>query len=184
MDNCPVSGKPCSKYKGFNVAEKTGSKVNNYIVCEDCLFNNQNSKLSIVQEDIACTCGTKLSGIMKGERIGCAKCYDFFEDMKYIISSIQNLKEPMHTGRSPVLWKMQQAESTTCSQFFSDVQNKIKTAVQKEDYKKAIWLRDQIKKFQEIEVRYIQSNDQQSPLIKREIVEFIYEFRENENNLF
>lgn len=184
MDNCPVSGKPCLKYKAFHVTEKMGVKTNSYVVCEDCLYNNPSSKLSIAQEDVSCACGTKLSDIMKGSKMGCANCYDSFEDMKYIISAVQNIKDPNHTGKAPYLWKMKQAEDTTCAQFTTSIKQKIKSAVEVEDYKKAIWLKKQIEIFYEIEKKYLKANEEQTPSFLKELVEFIYNFREQESELF
>lgn len=178
MSKCPINGKPCSKYKPYHITEKVSGKVENYIVCEDCLYN-KTSNLNLSNEDLTCVCGTKLNEILKGGRIGCAKCYEVFKDYIYqIVSVVQNIKDPKHVGSAPYLWKWQQAENTSCAEFVDEIKLKIKELADKEDYKKAQKLKKQLDSFQEIEIKFLKADEEQAPCVKKELVQFIYEFRE------
>lgn len=181
--NCPINGKPCSKYKAFHLTENVNEKVENYMVCEDCLYTHISKNSNQVAEEV-CSCGTKLSDVLKGGRMGCSKCYDFFgSNIGYVLATIQNLKDPKHIGRTPYLWKKQQAENTSCSEFAEEMRRKIDRCIERQSYKEAAWIKTQIQKFQEIEKRYINSDKEQASSIKTELVDFILQFRDQDLSL-
>lgn len=176
---CPINGKPCVKYKCFHITEKQGEKVETYMVCEDCLYISATSKIKMSDEDVSCDkCGTKLEDVLKGSRMGCARCYDCFEGtIEHVIRAVQD--GDRHAGRIPTTWKMEQAEIADPVKFLTELKQKYRIAVKSERYEKASVLNSNISEFESLIEKY---EKERRPLsIKKEIADLIYKIRESES---
>lgn len=179
--NCPMSGKPCNKYKGFYVTEKNGEKVTNYQVCEDCLYINASKNAEIASEEKKCkTCGKTLGEIVKESRMGCADCYcEFDSAMEYIIAAVQN-SNTRHVGRSPYTWRKQQAENTNPVSFATELSQRMKIAKREENYRLAAKIKVHLDEFNKKLSEYHESNEERAPVLRQELAEFIFNYRESE----
>lgn len=127
---CPVTGKNCLKYKGFNMEGK--------LVCEDCLHKKPEAIKSVV-EILCSSCGTSLADVAKGGKLGCPSCYDSFsETMPYIIGSLQGGDSGMkHFGRIPKGFLMNMAKSTSLEEIREEITMRMKSASIEEKYSEA-----------------------------------------------
>lgn len=178
--NCPINGKPCSKYKGFHITEKDGEKIKTYQVCEDCLYLSASKNTEISSEEKKCkTCGKTLGEIIKESRIGCADCYtEFGSAMEYIIAAVQ-MGGTKHKGKAPYLWRRQQAEKTDPISFATELSQKMKIAKRDEDYKIAAKIKTTLDEFSKKLSAYHEANDQQVPALRQELADFIFNYRES-----
>ncbi|NBT57381.1 hypothetical protein EBT16_01210 [bacterium] len=176
---CPLNGKPCLKYKCFHITEKNGEKVETHMVCEDCLYISATSKIKMSEEDVSCdSCGMKLEDVLKGSRMGCARCYDAFEGtIEHVIKAVQD--GDRHVGCTPTTWKMDQAEKTDPVKFLAELKQKYRIAVKSERYEKAAVLNSHIVKFEELLERY--EKEGRSPPVQKEIALMVYDIRESES---
>lgn len=135
-DKCPITGKPCSKHRGYTVTEKKGDDSRAYAVCEDCM--HLKNDLSIGDEHPPCSrCGTTLDSIVRSSKIGCAHCYEHFsEPIEFIIDSAQG-GESTHVGRVPESFKRSQAASVNPVKFASDLVAEIRRASNEGRYEEA-----------------------------------------------
>lgn len=182
--NCPLSGKPCNKYKGFHVTEKKGDEVKDYTVCEDCL-HTQFSKLEVKKPAPCSNCGTTIESIMQGGKTGCEKCYfEFDEPLSHIISSIQNgNRDIRHTGRIPEDWLMKNAEETSPIKFATELAYKLKFASKNEEYHKASFIKQKLEELTPLLTRLQGADEERAPEIKKALASFIYQFRKEEKLL-
>lgn len=181
--NCPISGKPCSKYRGFYITEKHGDKLNTFQVCEDCLYlNASKSNVEIIQEESKClTCGKTLGEIVKDSRVGCADCYDNFKhSMQYIISAVQATTES-HKGKSPELWRRQQAEQSDPVSFATELSQKMKIAKRNEDYKAAAKFKSILDSFMVKLSEYHEADGERALVLRQELADLIFIYRESES---
>ena len=176
---CPLNGKPCLKYKGFHITEKHGENAENYMVCEDCLYISAASKIKMSDGGISCdSCGLKLEEVLKGSRMGCARCYDCFEGtIGHVIKAVQDADR--HVGIIPTTWKMEQAEKTDSLKFLTELKQKYRIAVKSERYERASALNSDIIRFEELLGRH--EKEGRSPPVQKEIATMIYEIRESES---
>lgn len=149
---CPITGKPCLKHKGYSVTEKKGDEQRSYSVCEDCMYMNES--LSFEDELGPCPrCGETLESIVKSSRIGCAKCYDHFDEpLAHMIAAVQAAPgyEKKHVGSIPESYKKSLAESTTAVKFATEMAQKMRLAQKEERYEAASEFRatmDRVKEF-------------------------------------
>lgn len=183
--NCPLSGKPCNKHKGFYITEKHGEKYDTYQVCEDCLYlNASKSNFEIVQDENKCeSCGKTLGEIVKDSRVGCAKCYDNFKySMEYIITAVQGTTES-HVGSPPYLWRREQAEKTDPISFATELSQKMKIAKRNEDYKNAARFKSSLDAFMVKLSEYNDSDGERSVVLRKEMADFIFQYRESAQGL-
>lgn len=176
---CPLNGKPCVKYKCFHITEKHGDKIETHMVCEDCLYISATSKIKMSDEDIACdSCGLKLDEVLKGSRMGCARCYDCFnKTIEHVIKAVQY--GDRHVGRIPATWKMEQAEKTDPLKFLTELKQKYTMSVKSERYERASEIKLSIINFEKLLERY--EKEGRSPLLRREIATTIYNIRNLES---
>jgi protein-arginine kinase activator protein McsA len=135
-DKCPVTGKPCSKHRGYTVTEKKGDDSRSYAVCEDCMHLKED--LRVGDEHPPCSrCGTTLDSIVRSSKIGCAHCYEHFsEPMEFIVEAAQ-AGETIHIGRAPESFKRSQAASVDPIKFASDILADMKRASKEGRYEDA-----------------------------------------------
>ena len=175
--NCPIS----LKYKGFHVTEKKDGKTNSYSVCEDCLHKEAATSTieALVDKNSCSNCGATLNEILKGSRMGCAKCYDNFDaTLEHMLAALHNISKAKHTGRIPLLWKVKQAEETNPVTFLAELNQEMDEIIDQEKYEKVCKIKKDISEFNEILFRYKSADESQAPLIKKELVSFICEYRE------
>lgn len=128
MDNCPLSGKPCSKAKTFHVTEISNNGTKNLNLCQSCIegylsvngggfhptqtvvekmldllkfksLNTPKPEIECISEEKCPKCNTGLSDIFKG-KIGCPNCYAKFEkELKEISIKLGN--GITHVGKVP-----------------------------------------------------------------------------------
>lgn len=179
--NCPINGKPCSKYKGFYITEKKGEDVKTYQVCEDCLYLSSSNTTS--SEIKKCSgCGKTLAEIVKDSRFGCDKCYVEFESsMEYILATVQGVSDASHKGRKPYLWRKEQAETSSPVSFATELSQKLRIAKKNEDYKLAAKLKSTLDFFGSKLSEYHNADEERAPSIKKELAEFIFKYRESES---
>jgi protein-arginine kinase activator protein McsA len=177
---CPINGKPCVKYKGFQVTEKVGEKAQTHTVCEDCLYLSSTKNIQVMDDDETCSsCGTALSDILRGKRIGCASCYDQFNrTMGHIIDALQGGFDLRHKGDPPYLWKIEHAEKTDPSTFASELSRAIEAAMDWEMYERVPALKEKLDAFRALVKKYESADEQQAPSVRREIAEFVFDYRE------
>lgn len=182
---CPLSGKPCNKYKGFHITEKAAGKVETHSVCEDCLYTQFQKKENENELLKPCSkCGTTLDTVIKGGQLGCAICYEEFgENLIYIISALQGgNKDIKHTGNVPESWKISEAEKTIPIKFATELAYKLKSASKNEEYEKASFIKNNLEKFSTLLLRLQQADEERAPSIKKALADFIYEYRKNESS--
>jgi protein-arginine kinase activator protein McsA len=129
---CPITGKPCVKYKGYSVTDKKKS----HAVCEDCMHHK--SDLLIASPVSSCpSCGMTLDGIVRSAKTGCANCYEHFSTMiVHMVAAVQGGADT-HKGEPPASFKMAVAASVNAVAFASDILAKMKTAAKEERYEEA-----------------------------------------------
>lgn len=181
--NCPINGKPCTKHKGFHVTDKHDGKVETYQVCEDCLYLDTTKKIGSPVAEVTCeSCGVTLNEIIKGGRVGCAQCYTKFgESMAGVIAAVQaSTSETQHKGRTPYLWRLEQAEQTSPVSFATELSQKVRLAKRNEEYKSAAKYKKSLDAFQEKLSEYHEADERRAPALRKELADFIFEYRESE----
>lgn len=173
--NCPITGKPCLKHKGYTVTEKKDGEGKTHSVCEDCLHLNRDVWVS--DEFGACpSCGTTLESIVKNSRIGCAGCYSHFETpLPFIIASVQAGAES-HKGKPPQSHKKLVSESTRAVAFATEILVKIKSSSRDEKYEEAARLNSILLKVKEL----ISRSDEKGELLpadREELSKIIMDYR-------
>ena len=101
-------------------------------------------------------CGMSYGEFKQDSKFGCAECYSAFGPLIY--SNIKSLQgSSSHTGKKPVrLERKQMSEALSRAKQENDPKEQLeiylekqKEAVLSEDYEKAAWYRDEIKKLRE-----------------------------------
>jgi len=183
MDNkkCPITGNNCDNFKHFQVTNIKNKSLNSINICEDCLVElNSNSH-------ICDFCGLTLEELVKNLKMGCQNCYYKFE--KFLLLGLEKFQknpdstvELKHTGRIPHSWKKQQIENLDPKKFLLELKQKLALSVKKENYDKASDLKNKIFAFENF-IRKIEENKsdfEQVALIKKQICDFIFSFREED----
>ena len=198
MNKCPITGKTCLKFKAFSVTNVQNNKADSLAICEDCLHQIDDKniiKCPVVENEpkpeakICCpSCGLSLEELLKKSRLGCKECYDFFQ--KPLIIAFEKLqrtpsvkeKELKHVGKVPVSWKKKQAEETDPKKFILELKQKMALSIRSEDYRLAGELKNIIKGFEALVIKLdsFENDQEQKALIKNQISDFIFLFREKE----
>ena len=88
-------------------------------------------------------CKMSFNEISRTGRVGCARCYKFFEkQLEPAIAKIH--KTTVHVGKKPV--RPETAEKTAENDTVAELKKQLKEAVEKEEYERAAVLRDEIKR--------------------------------------
>ncbi len=109
------------------------------------LFENIKDKSEESTEEITCSnCGLTLSRFKKTGKLGCAKCYeDFNEYLQPVIQGIHGHKH--HIGKSP----KRLSPDIKLQKDIEDLSVELEDAVKKEEFEKAAEIRDEIKRVKE-----------------------------------
>lgn len=152
--NCPIDGKPCSKYKSHTVKDSEGKS---HVVCEDCVAKRG---LKVESGFGACPrCGTTMEQIVKESRVGCAGCYDHFETpLSLVIASVQ-VGANKHVGTPPISFRRSLAGSTRPVEFATELLVKMKAAAKNGRYEEAAELRDLLKEVKKLMSRSDEMGD-------------------------
>jgi protein-arginine kinase activator protein McsA len=171
---CPITGKNCTKYKCFAILHGKSGKTEGYLVCEDCMHQNNNSIIAPNNDQHCDRCGISLSEIIKGSRFGCPHCYDSFPDaLPYIVASVQMTnQEVKHTGRMPTRFVMENSKSTTKQDFMNELSEVIKKAAEKENYTEAAKIKKILDNFSRIP-----DEERRDARSMNELALFIFKFR-------
>lgn len=185
---CPITGKPCCCPKLYNVVSIKNKKIEDIKICIDCLPNLETYDGESKIQDCCDFCGMTLDELLQHSKMGCSRCYEKFE--KPFIFSLEKLqripnrekKEIKHVGSVPYLWKMQKAENTDPKKFLLELKQKLAISIRREKYKKSQDLKYKIIAFESFlkKIDEFKNDEQQVNLIKKQVYEFIYLFRESE----
>ena len=189
MNNkCPITGKFCEHYKFYKITDLDKGKVNNFNVCESCVDKLDLIKeLKDIKEDICEFCGMTLQELAKSGHMGCAKCYNKFENpLIFSLEKLQKIpikepKELKHVGRVPYSWKKKKAQENPPEDFLKELNNKLKEYCSEEHYEKASEIKNFIIAFESYVENYKEnlSDEEQLILIREQMTEFILNFRES-----
>lgn len=196
MHKCPITGKVCLKFKAYQVTNIEKKDIDVISICEDCLSQIDNKNI-LKNEDkpkeepkLACKyCKLTFDELIKKSRLGCEKCYYMFEKpLTIALEKLQKLppnfdkKELKHTGRVPTQWKKKQAAQTNPNDFLNELKLKMQHAIDEEKYELAGEFKNIIIGFDFLIERLdeFKSDQEQYNLIRDQISEFIYLFREKE----
>lgn len=170
---CPITGKNCHKHKAFSVEYNS----NTHLVCEDCMHSNAEVKPDQQDDHGPCPrCGTALDQVVRTSRLGCATCYDHFDEpLSYIIASVQFGGENKHIGSVPETFKRSRAESTNAVRFATEIAQKIKTATKEERYEEASRLNAILTKVKAI-IQAAKEDGELDPESKAELAEVVYQY--------
>ena len=119
--------------------------------------SSENSGDRKAASELSCpNCGMSYGEFTRDSRFGCSECYSAFGPL--IFRNIKNLQGGnTHTGKKPVLMQAKQGRQVNVMPEKKEIspeeqleiyREKQKEAVRNEDYEKAAWYRDEIKKLQ------------------------------------
>lgn len=189
MIRCPITGKSCIKFKGYHVTNVADNNASDSMsVCEDCLCDLDKKNIKKEKSEFVCSCGLSLEELLSKSRMGCAKCYEVFEKpIQIALEKIHrtpdiSMKEIHHVGRVPISWKKRQASETDPKKFILELKQNLAICIKEENYKLANELKYIIKGFESLlkKIDEFKSDKEQQELIKNQISEFIYSYREKQ----
>lgn len=142
---CPFSKEPCNNPKYFHVDDLINGEIHQLDLCASCFLEHYkilgpeqqlNSIISSILElNKSCSCGLSLLELSKNKRFGCKNCYSFFKNELNIFLKICQDK-PIHCGKKPFNEKLEEIDA---------LKEKMKKAIEVENYEIAGILRDKIK---------------------------------------
>lgn len=167
MSNKPLECSNCQKKACISYTFLADGKTERHDLCEDCPFlaeklpkspensgEGSTSNISPAHEVICEHCGTTLTSIKRGERLGCQECYQIFSDViikelsdeerlpiPFDIPSMKEKNFPLHVGKSPG----ETQKKGTLSARLETLHLALGEALAFENYEHAAHLRDQIK---------------------------------------
>jgi protein arginine kinase activator len=148
----------CKKPVSHVYTEIIGKMTYRIGMCSDCpvlrkkLYGNAATVIEGVKDaELVCgNCGTTIDEIKMGAPLGCAGCYEVFQET--IVTELTttdrlaqtvlgvNRSEPLHLGRLP----KEDIEVNPALKLLS-LHQALHETLSREDYEQAAWLRDQIK---------------------------------------
>lgn len=185
---CPLTGEVCLKSKSFQVTEIKNNKYECFNICDDCFYNLDKQKE--ILQNVCPFCNISLEELVENSRIGCAKCYEIFEEpIKIALERIQDnpdnqQEEIHHVGKVPNTWKKKTAAETDHNKFLLKIKQKLAICIKDENYELANQLKYMIKGFEALieKLKEFENDLEQKELIKNQISEFIYLFNEKNNS--
>ncbi|MFA7637031.1 MAG: UvrB/UvrC motif-containing protein [Monoglobales bacterium] len=152
------------KNASVHISRNINGNKEEFNVCEDCakemgffgggdlLFNisdfmsgflGKGISPSLSEEKICPSCGMSINEFAKTSKLGCSKCYDFFDSfLEPLMKRIHG--NTRHVGKLPV----NVDESLKKERTLSSLKEELKAAVAREDYEKAASLRDKIRQME------------------------------------
>ena len=155
MDNCPLSGKPCNKFKGFHISEIQGSKVVSFDLCEDCVGKAHEGIKTEKKEVYKCeNCGMTLEQFLANSNFGCDNCYTKFSSASKGMIAVNQSGGISHKGKVPKKhkekpsYKSTNVKSAMPSQYFKLLEGRMQHYVNLEQYESAAIARDALKELE------------------------------------
>lgn len=163
---CPLTGKKCLKHKCFEAEGK--------LLCEDC-FHTKAKEIHSANDITCASCGTSLTDIIKGGKLGCAACYDSFSgELPYIVGSVQMGDSSMrHVGNTPSSFLMDRAKKTSREDIRQEIVMRMNSAVASQDYKQAAKMKTKVE-----ELDRLNKESGQADLSER-LARFVFDFWTN-----
>lgn len=147
-----------------HISRNINGKKEEFTVCDQCakemgffgnsdlLFNisdfmsgfmGKGISPALSDEKICPSCGMSISELAKTSKLGCSKCYEFFDSyLEPVMKRIHG--NTRHVGKLP-----ENADETFKKERqLSSLKEELKAAVSREDYEKAAQLRDKIKEME------------------------------------
>jgi protein arginine kinase activator len=155
MDECPITGKSCEHKKYIHITEVSpdytcSKSLNLCHICSSAIVNQEEYEKAVIDDLIqyACKqikqsqekliknccpkCNHSIEDIIKISKLGCAECYNHFKkELTPVIDKIH--KSIQHKGKIP---------NNLSSKSKKELKKELKDAIAKEDYNKAIKIRD------------------------------------------
>lgn len=147
-----------------HISRNINGKKEEYRVCEQCakemgFFSNSDLMFnigdfmsgfmgkgmapSLSDEKICPSCGMSIGELAKTSKLGCSKCYEFFDSyLEPVMKRIHG--NTRHVGKLPE----NADENFKKERQLSSLKNELKAAVAREDYEQAALLRDRIKEME------------------------------------
>lgn len=153
MDYCPITNAPCSNCKSYQITDVQKGEIIQIEICEKCAmykyksFNIDHS-IKIEEKNLkTCKgCNSSYSDLLEKSRIGCEHCYDAFcENILDLLRRCQVSNK--HIGKKPKIYK------NTCKEQIDLFHQKMKIAVDSENYEEAAILKENIKKLLEQKIK-------------------------------
>ncbi len=162
----PIECGECKKPVAVIYTELVGKMMYRTAMCSDCprlrqkLYGTRIDKAhdaEALAAGLCCgICGTTADEIKMGAHVGCANCYEVFDDLlsqelatqgRLTQSQHKPHSIPLHLGRNPG----QTAEINPSLKLLA-LHQALNETLSREDYEQAAWLRDQIKALTEGDV--------------------------------
>lgn len=150
MEERPLECSQCKKQTTVTYQEIVGKDITVYHMCTKCPILKQklegkqtprSVKTGQLEKELSCSrCNTTLESVLLGHPLGCAACYEVFQDvLTDQLSEINSSRSILHVGKSP------ETEPSELSQARLNALNEdLSDALKGENYEQAAWLRDQI----------------------------------------
>lgn len=136
--------------------QNINGEVQEYALCSECageqglgfsglnLFGSMFAPVKKQYQRKRCTlCGSTIEEIRNNGKTGCAECYSVFADeLKPIISGIHSSRK--HKGRAPGGF----SEKLRINNELLKLKEELRSAIEKEEYEKAVTLRDRIREIE------------------------------------
>lgn len=154
MSDRPIQCSECKKTARVTYKELANGKCTSTEMCSTCpVLEKKLHGISNVEDQetgkqkapkLCCAlCFTTAEAIEMGSPLGCNHCYTVFEDLlKEKLSAESSFKT--HQGKSPT-----QSITIPLSSQFITLNEALNSALKKEEYEQAAWLRDQIQALKE-----------------------------------
>lgn len=180
---CPIKNIECKKYKMYSVTEIKNGNTESFKICEDCFYSINEYEFKeekkIIDYAMVCpNCKLTLEDLMKKSRLGCAKCYEVFNDkldmgIDKIQSSI-NKEKLKHIGKKPKNFIDHEMQDP--NNFLLELKKEQKISIKNENYELANELKGKIIGFEFLLSQYkiFKSEPEQSKLLEDQINEFIF----------
>ena len=148
-NNASVLMKQSSGGKDVLLCEACMADIQINMIIESVLPNALNKAFSTakhVEPDIKCPqCKTTVKGIKKAGTLGCVTCYETFKDILHTLLTNAHAAT-VHTGKIP----KRTGELLKYARHVDVLKTHMKQAVTDEDYSRAAFIRDQIKRIDSI----------------------------------
>lgn len=154
MDHCPITNTPCSNCKAYQITDVQKGEIIQIQICEKCAIYNYksfhiNDSILIQKKNLQICkgCNSSYSDLLEKSRIGCEHCYDTFcENILELLQRCQVSNK--HIGKKPKKYK------NICNQQIDSLKQKMKIAVDSENYEEAAILKENIKKLLDPKANY------------------------------
>ncbi len=131
--------KKCARDKKVTEADSSGSS--NIIALIMSLLENKDLKKIVTNNVTRCpTCGTKLSEVKSGGKVGCPDCY---REFRVVIRNILGLDSAPLLYSGSISSKLQTYRTILIDR--ERLKRELEEAVMKEDYETAVIIRDKLK---------------------------------------